>query len=66
MNLKNHPECSGLSGGAAIEMLAKGGNLKAFESPIVDAGGKNCNFSFTGLNSHFNRLVISEMERQGR
>jgi len=47
-------------------MLAKGGNLKAFESPIVDAGGKNCNFSFTGLNSHFNRLVISEMERQGR
>ncbi|XP_060067044.1 LOW QUALITY PROTEIN: tRNA N6-adenosine threonylcarbamoyltransferase, mitochondrial-like [Ylistrum balloti] len=49
LNLKVLPECQGLSGGAAIERVARGGNHKAIPFSSTSLGQPNCDFSFSGI-----------------
>ena len=46
LKLKNLPECFHMSGGAAIEHIAKAGNPKAFGNKHVMSQIPICNFSF--------------------
>ena len=65
MKLKNLPECSGLSGGAAIELLAKGGNPRAFQFPQVMTKLPDCHFSFSGIKFAAKKLIEAEETRLG-
>lgn len=49
LKLKILPQCSGLSGGQAIELLAKDGNPQAFKLHPVMSQAADCNFSFAGI-----------------
>ncbi|XP_052095118.1 tRNA N6-adenosine threonylcarbamoyltransferase, mitochondrial-like isoform X1 [Mytilus californianus] len=62
--LKNLPQCEGLSGGGAIEMLAENGNPLSFPVPHVMTHYRDCDFSFTGLKTYFKRLIHDEATRQ--
>lgn len=63
LKLKNLPECSGLSGGAAVELLAQSGNPMAFQFPRVMTRLPDCNFSFSGIKFRANHLIEKEEER---
>ncbi|XP_068103009.1 tRNA N6-adenosine threonylcarbamoyltransferase, mitochondrial-like [Hyperolius riggenbachi] len=61
LSLIKHPECSSLSGGQAIEHLSSYGDKTfcKFRLPMVKH--QDCNFSFSGLRTHFNN-IIEKME----
>lgn len=65
LSLTKHPKCSSLSGGQAIELLAKEGDrLKfLFRTPM----GKHCdcNFSFAGLRNHVTMLINKKEKEEG-
>ena len=63
MKLKNLPQCSGLSGGASIELLAKEGNPRAFQFPQVMTRLPDCHFSFAGIKFAAKKLIKAEEER---
>ncbi|XP_070210225.1 tRNA N6-adenosine threonylcarbamoyltransferase, mitochondrial-like isoform X2 [Littorina saxatilis] len=63
LKLKNLPECEGLSGGAAIELLAKGGNPRAFPFPQVMTQLPDCHFSFSGVKFAAKKLIEAEEAR---
>ncbi|KAL8620458.1 hypothetical protein ACOMHN_048391 [Nucella lapillus] len=63
MKLKNLPECSGLSGGAAVELLAQRGDPKAFQFPQVMTRQPDCHFSFAGLKFAAKKLIDTEERR---
>ncbi|XP_076460991.1 tRNA N6-adenosine threonylcarbamoyltransferase, mitochondrial-like [Babylonia areolata] len=63
MKLKNLPECSSLSGGAAIELLAKSGNPRAFQFPQVMTKLPDCHFSFAGIKFAAKKLIEAEEKR---
>ncbi|OWF40011.1 probable tRNA N6-adenosine threonylcarbamoyltransferase, mitochondrial [Mizuhopecten yessoensis] len=60
LNLKVLPECQGLSGGAAIERMARGGNHKAVTCPGITLQTPNCDFSFSGIGSFARRWIEAE------
>lgn len=57
LSLVNHPQCSALSGGQAIELLAKDGDRKRF--PFRTPMGKtyDCCFSFAGLRNQVTKTI---------
>uniref|UniRef100_A0A9J8D4N8 N(6)-L-threonylcarbamoyladenine synthase n=1 Tax=Cyprinus carpio carpio TaxID=630221 RepID=A0A9J8D4N8_CYPCA len=63
LSLRNHPECSSLSGGQAIELLAKEGDRLAFHFKSPMGQLYDCNFSFAGLRNQVT-LAISKKERE--
>lgn len=63
MKLKNLPDCSELSGGAAIELLAGGGDPRAFSFPQVMTRQPDCHFSFAGLKFAAKKLIEAEEKR---
>ncbi|XP_066491541.1 tRNA N6-adenosine threonylcarbamoyltransferase, mitochondrial [Tiliqua scincoides] len=63
LSLQKHPECSGLSGGKAIERLALEGNMQRYRFKVPMEQQHNCNFSFSGLQSQVTRM-IAERERE--
>ncbi|GFR82418.1 tRNA N6-adenosine threonylcarbamoyltransferase [Elysia marginata] len=65
LNLFQQPEFSGLSGGAAVEQLARAGNPHAFPRVHVMSTVASCNFSFTGLKISAKRQIHAEYERLG-
>ncbi|XP_050418470.1 tRNA N6-adenosine threonylcarbamoyltransferase, mitochondrial isoform X1 [Patella vulgata] len=65
MKLKNLKECAGLSGGEAVELMAKTGNPKSFQFPGVLSQNRDCNFSFSGLKFHAKNLIFQEELKQG-
>ncbi|XP_046334794.2 probable tRNA N6-adenosine threonylcarbamoyltransferase, mitochondrial [Haliotis rufescens] len=65
LNLKNLPQFSSVSGGVAIETLAREGNPKAFDLPLMLTQIRTCDFSFSGLKSQAKRFIAREEERQG-
>ncbi|KAL3832080.1 hypothetical protein ACJMK2_023758 [Sinanodonta woodiana] len=66
LKLKNLPECSGLSGGASIELMAKKGNPAAFKFPHHILGRyPHCNFSFSGLKETARRIIEDEETKHG-
>ncbi|RUS90970.1 hypothetical protein EGW08_001274 [Elysia chlorotica] len=65
LNLFQQPEFSGLSGGVAVERLARLGNPLAFPRIHIMTTVASCNFSFTGLKISAKRQILAEYERQG-
>ncbi|XP_008833854.1 probable tRNA N6-adenosine threonylcarbamoyltransferase, mitochondrial isoform X2 [Nannospalax galili] len=63
LSLIKHPECSTMSGGRAIEHLAKQGNRWLFDINPPMQNAKNCDFSFTGL-QHITDKIIMQKERE--
>ena len=65
LKLKNLPQCEGLSGGAAVEKLARGGDPQALPLPQIMSRNFDCDFSFGGVLESYLRHVASEEEKQG-
>ncbi|KAK7484909.1 hypothetical protein BaRGS_00023829 [Batillaria attramentaria] len=63
LKLKNLSACSGLSGGAAIELIAQSGNPKAFQFPQVMTQLPDCNFSFSGIKTAARKIIEMEEKR---
>lgn len=61
LSLVKHPECSTLSGGQAIELLARGGDRKRFFLRIPMGQTFDCCFSFAGLTTQI-ATTIRKME----
>nr|XP_033802506.1 probable tRNA N6-adenosine threonylcarbamoyltransferase, mitochondrial isoform X2 [Geotrypetes seraphini] len=64
--LVRHPECSTMSGGQAIEHLAQHGSrlhTEGFNLPM--AHYPDCNFSFSGMRAHINRLILQKEKEEG-
>ena len=66
LKLKNLRQCEGLSGGAAIELLARGGNSEAFPLPKIMMQHNNCDFSFGGVLETYLRYAADEEQKQGK
>lgn len=66
LKVRNLESCQNLSGGPAIEKLAKDGNpalLPGTRLPNTMIGYRDCDFSFSGLRTHFESLIAAETER---
>ncbi|XP_058044809.1 tRNA N6-adenosine threonylcarbamoyltransferase, mitochondrial isoform X3 [Ahaetulla prasina] len=60
LSLHNHPECSGMTGGRAIETLAQQGNILRYKFTIPMQRYRDCAFSFAGLQSEITRKISKE------
>lgn len=65
LSLVRHPECAAMSGGRAIEHLAKRGNRLRFDLTPPMHRAKNCDFSFTGLQHAIDRIVTRKEKEEG-
>ncbi|XP_025858455.2 tRNA N6-adenosine threonylcarbamoyltransferase, mitochondrial isoform X1 [Vulpes vulpes] len=65
LSLIKHPECSTMSGGKAIEHLAKQGNKLHFDIKPPMQRAKNCDFSFTGLQHVTDRIITQKEKEEG-
>ncbi|KAK1336475.1 hypothetical protein QTO34_002504 [Cnephaeus nilssonii] len=65
LSLVRHPECAAMSGGRAIEHLAKRGNRLRFDLTPPMHRAKNCDFSFTGLQHAVDRIVTRKEKEEG-
>ncbi|KAL5006714.1 hypothetical protein ScPMuIL_015520 [Solemya velum] len=65
LKLKNRAEFGSMSGGASIECAARQGDPTAFPFPAVRTGYRDCNFSFSGIKFHAQKLIEKEEARQG-
>lgn len=63
--LAKHPECAAMSGGRAIEHLAKRGNRLHFDLTPPMHRTKNCDFSFSGLQHVIDRIVTRKEKEEG-
>lgn len=63
LSLIKHPQCSSLSGGQAIELLAKDGDGKRFNLRTPMGHLYDCCFSFAGLKTQIMR-TIKKMETE--
>nr|CAC14666.1 putative sialoglycoprotease type 2 [Homo sapiens] len=65
LSLIKHPECSTMSGGKAIEHLAKQGNRFHFDIKPPLHHAKNCDFSFTGLQHVTDKIIMKKEKEEG-
>ncbi|MBZ3891098.1 putative tRNA N6-adenosine threonylcarbamoyltransferase, mitochondrial [Sciurus carolinensis] len=65
LSLIKHPECSTMSGGKAIEYLAKQGNRFHFDINPPMQHAKNCNFSFSGLQHVVDKIIMQKEKEEG-
>nr|XP_021499785.1 probable tRNA N6-adenosine threonylcarbamoyltransferase, mitochondrial isoform X1 [Meriones unguiculatus]XP_021499787.1 probable tRNA N6-adenosine threonylcarbamoyltransferase, mitochondrial isoform X1 [Meriones unguiculatus]XP_021499788.1 probable tRNA N6-adenosine threonylcarbamoyltransferase, mitochondrial isoform X1 [Meriones unguiculatus] len=65
LSLIKHPECSTMSGGKAIEYLAKQGNSSHFTINPPMQNAKNCSFSFTGIQQNSYKLIALKEKEEG-
>ncbi|XP_051705313.1 tRNA N6-adenosine threonylcarbamoyltransferase, mitochondrial isoform X1 [Oryctolagus cuniculus] len=65
LSLVKHPDCSSMSGGKAIEHLAKQGNRLHFDITAPMQRTKNCNFSFSGLQHNVNKIITQKEKEEG-
>lgn len=65
LKLKLLPQCSGLSGGGAIEIVAKEGNPLAFKLHPVMTQIADCNFSFAGIKAWAQKEIEIEEKQHG-
>ncbi|XP_060561727.1 tRNA N6-adenosine threonylcarbamoyltransferase, mitochondrial-like [Ruditapes philippinarum] len=64
MKLKNLPECYNMSGGAMVEHIAKQGDIEKFPPLEILSGNRSCNFSFSGMKTHYMRLIENKEKEQ--
>jgi len=65
LKLRNISEYSSISGGRAVELLARKGNISAFDYKSPLSVYKDCSFSFSGLGNGFLRHLLREEKRFG-
>uniref|UniRef100_A0A3P8WGY4 O-sialoglycoprotein endopeptidase-like 1 n=1 Tax=Cynoglossus semilaevis TaxID=244447 RepID=A0A3P8WGY4_CYNSE len=65
LSLIKHPECSTLSGGQAIEHLAKTGDRKKFVFTTPMGQVHDCCFSFAGLRNQVSMTVMKKEAEEG-
>ncbi|XP_026768279.3 tRNA N6-adenosine threonylcarbamoyltransferase, mitochondrial [Pangasianodon hypophthalmus] len=63
LSLIKHPKCRGLSGGQAIELLAKEGDRLQFQFKSPMGQHYDCNFSFAGVRNQVT-MAINKKEKQ--
>ncbi|XP_015264332.1 PREDICTED: probable tRNA N6-adenosine threonylcarbamoyltransferase, mitochondrial [Gekko japonicus] len=65
LSLQQHPECSGLNGGKAIENMAQRGNNLCYGFKVPMERHLNCNFSFAGLQNNVNKVIKQKEKEEG-
>ncbi|XP_038645093.1 probable tRNA N6-adenosine threonylcarbamoyltransferase, mitochondrial isoform X1 [Scyliorhinus canicula] len=65
LSLKNHPACCTMSGGEAIECLAKMGNRLHVSLTQPISRHLDCDFSFSGLRNQVNQIIIKKEREEG-
>ncbi|XP_077473111.1 tRNA N6-adenosine threonylcarbamoyltransferase, mitochondrial isoform X1 [Stigmatopora argus] len=65
LSLIKHPRCSTLSGGQAIELLAKDGDRSKFPFTTPMGQTYDCCFSFAGLRNQINMTVEKQEAAEG-
>ncbi|XP_064454667.1 tRNA N6-adenosine threonylcarbamoyltransferase, mitochondrial-like isoform X2 [Ornithodoros turicata] len=65
LKLQNIPECGHLSGGQAIEFLARNGDPRAFSFPEPMTAHRSCDFSFSGLKHSVLRQILRLEKKHG-
>ncbi|MBN3308421.1 OSGP2 protein, partial [Amia calva] len=65
LSLISHPECSTLSGGQAIEHIAKQGDRLKFSLKLPMGQHSDCNFSFSGLRTQVIHIIHKKEGEEG-
>uniref|UniRef100_A0A8C8S328 N(6)-L-threonylcarbamoyladenine synthase n=1 Tax=Pelusios castaneus TaxID=367368 RepID=A0A8C8S328_9SAUR len=65
LSLTKHPECYNMSGGKAIEHLARQGNRMHYELRAPMKHHANCNFSFSGLQLGATKIIVQKEKEEG-
>ncbi|XP_076603551.1 tRNA N6-adenosine threonylcarbamoyltransferase, mitochondrial [Chaetodon auriga] len=65
LSLTKHPQCSTLSGGQAIELLAKDGDRKKFSFRTPMGQTYDCCFSFAGLRTQVTMMIMKKEAEEG-
>ncbi|XP_041807188.1 probable tRNA N6-adenosine threonylcarbamoyltransferase, mitochondrial [Chelmon rostratus] len=65
LSLIKHPRCSMLSGGQAIELLAKDGDWKKFRFRTPMGQSYDCCFSFSGLRNQVTMAIMKKEAEEG-
>lgn len=66
LSLIKHPRCSTLSGGQAIELLAKDGERSKFLFKPPMGQHYDCNFSFAGLRNQVTLAIKKKETEEGK
>ncbi|XP_062862491.1 tRNA N6-adenosine threonylcarbamoyltransferase, mitochondrial [Trichomycterus rosablanca] len=65
LSLIKHPKCSVLSGGQAIEVLAREGDRLKFQFRSPMGQHYDCNFSFAGVRNQVTTAIIKKEKEEG-
>lgn len=65
MSLIKHPQCSTLSGGQAMELLAKDGDRTRFSFTTPMGQTYDCCFSFSGLRNQVTMAIVKKEAEEG-
>ncbi|KAI5613422.1 putative tRNA N6-adenosine threonylcarbamoyltransferase, mitochondrial [Silurus asotus] len=65
LSLVKHPRCRGLSGGQAIELLAKEGDRLQFQFKPPMGQNYDCNFSFAGVRNQVTMAIHKKEKQEG-
>ncbi|KAM3862159.1 tRNA N6-adenosine threonylcarbamoyltransferase, mitochondrial [Diretmus argenteus] len=65
LSLIKHPQCSTLSGGQAIELLAKDGDRRKFPFKTPMGQHYDCCFSFAGLRNQVTMTIMKKEAEEG-
>ncbi|XP_012706507.2 probable tRNA N6-adenosine threonylcarbamoyltransferase, mitochondrial isoform X1 [Fundulus heteroclitus] len=66
LSLRKHPRCATLSGGQAIELLAKDGDRRRFGFRTPMGQTPDCCFSFAGLRNQVTMLIKKTEAEEGK
>ncbi|NXN99490.1 OSGP2 protein, partial [Rhinopomastus cyanomelas] len=65
LSLRKHPECHSMAGGEAIEHLARTGNQQQHTFRLPMQQHRNCDFSFSGLQTVVNKTITQKEKEEG-
>ncbi|NWU94957.1 OSGP2 protein, partial [Upupa epops] len=65
LSLRKHPECHSMTGGKAIEHLAQTGNWQQHTFRLPMQQYRNCDFSFSGLQTLVNKTITQKEKEEG-
>ncbi|NWI11637.1 OSGP2 protein, partial [Crypturellus soui] len=65
LSLSKHPECQSMAGGKAIECLAQAGDRQRHVFRVPMQHYRNCDFSFSGLQSLVNKTIVQQEKKEG-
>ncbi|XP_062599688.1 tRNA N6-adenosine threonylcarbamoyltransferase, mitochondrial-like [Saccostrea cucullata] len=65
LNLKSLLQCENLNGGAAVELLARGGDPSKVPFSVALLKQPSCNFSFSGLRTQAEYMIEDQQKLEG-